>query len=103
MMKSQDDRNRYLIRNRVLNLMSDEEIARVSTAESALRLEDGEYYLDLEALERGVQRASGPQTAMGHVLPRKAVGDLTWEKILRELAGAQVSPPRSGVRTDDSY
>lgn len=52
-----DDRDRYLTRERVLNLLSDDEIARVSTAESGPRLEYGEECLDLEALERGVQRA----------------------------------------------
>lgn len=102
-MKEHDDRNRYLTRDRVLNLISDDEIARVSTAESGPRLENGEEYLDLEALERGVQRAFSPDTPMDRVLPRKAVGEQTWGKILRELAGAQVSAPPSGGRTDDSY
>jgi hypothetical protein len=102
-MKSHDDRERYLTRRRVLDLVSDDEIARVSMAESALRLEDGDVYLDLDALERGVQRAVGPNTPMTRVLPRRAVGERTWEKILRELAGTQVAAPPSGGRTDDSY
>jgi hypothetical protein len=102
-MKSNDERNRYLTRERVLNLVSDDEIARVSMAESAPRLDNGEQYLDLDALEQGVQRAFGSNTPMGRVLPRKAVGESTWCKILRELAGARVAPPPSGGRTDSSY
>ena len=102
-MKSHDDRSRYLTRERVLNLMSDEEIARVSTAEAAPRLENGEEYLDLEALDRGVQRAFRPGTPMGRVLPRRAVEERTWGRILRELAGDKVSAPPSGGRTDNSY
>lgn len=101
-MKTQDDRNRYVLRTKVLDLMSDDEIARVSAAESALRLEDGEDYLDLEALERGVQRASGANTARVRILPRKAVGDLTWEKILRELAGTPAAAPHSGGPREES-
>lgn len=86
-MTTHDERTRYLIRDKVLKRLSDEEIARVSTAESAARLEPGAEYFDLEALERGVQRALGSGTPMGRILPRQAVQEGTWTRILRELAG----------------
>ncbi len=79
-------------RARVLALLSDEENARVSTAEGTAWLSIGEEYLDLTQLARGVQRANGAAVSTGSVLPRSAVGDLTWTRILNELA-VPVSPP----------
>jgi hypothetical protein len=80
-----DQKLAYTIRNNVLKLLSEEEVARVSTAESAAALVAGDEYLDLEQLEQGVLRAPGPSTPMGRVLPRKAVGDPTWRQILTQL------------------
>jgi hypothetical protein len=97
-----EERIRYLTRDRILKLLSDDEIAAVSTAESATGLEPGAEYLDLEAIERGVRRAFGRDAPMGSVLPRKAVQEETWSKILRELAGASIAVPHSGGRTDSS-
>ena len=67
-------------------------MARVSTAETAARLMDGDEYLDLEKLDKGVHHASGgaDATPMGRVLPRKAVGAQTWSKILTHLEAARV-------------
>jgi hypothetical protein len=96
-----DELNRYLTRDKVLKLLSDDEIARVSTAESAPRLGDGDEYLDLEALDQGVRRAPRADTLMGRVLPRKAVQEETWSKILRELAGAAIASPPSGGEVND--
>jgi hypothetical protein len=89
-MTKQDERTRYLIRDKLLKLLSDDEIARVSTAESADRLEPGAEYLDLEALDQGVRRALGSDTPMGRILPRKAVQEETWGRILSELDRAEV-------------
>lgn len=97
-----DDRTRYLTRDRVLKLLSDNEIASVCTAESAARLEDGDEYLDLEALAQGVHGARGAATPMGRLLPRKAVQEETWGKILKELAGDEVATPHSGGLTDNA-
>jgi len=83
-MKS-DKRTEYVMRDIILKLLSDDEIARVSTAETAPRLADGDEYLDLEQIEQGVQRAGGAPTPMGRVLPRKAVHENTWKKILAHL------------------
>jgi hypothetical protein len=55
---SDAERKEQVTRDSILNLLSDEENARVSTAEAAPRLAEGAEYLDLERLDRGVQRAS---------------------------------------------
>jgi hypothetical protein len=82
----------YVARDRVLNLLSDDEIASVSNAETtAARLSDDDEYIDLEQLDRGVRRAPAGAAVMGRVLPRKAVKEITWSKILTQLA----SPPRT--------
>jgi hypothetical protein len=73
-------------RDAILKLLSDEETARVSTAEGASGLTEGAEYLDLERLDRGVERAkAATAVTMGHVLPRSAIRDETWRKILTQL------------------
>jgi hypothetical protein len=71
----------------ILKLLSDEETARVSTAEAASGLIEGAEYLDLEHLDQGAQRKKiATKVTMGHVLPRSAVCEETWRKILAQLA-----------------
>ena len=83
-----DMRSENIVRENVLKLLSDDEVASVSTAEAATRLLDGEEYVDLEQLERGVQQARKAGPAMGRVLPRRAVHKDTWGKILTLLGPA---------------
>ncbi len=88
---SEAQRAAYATREAILMLLSDEENAKVSNAEGALRLQEGEELLDLEHLDRGVQHA-GAATAkdtIGHILPRSAVSSETWSKILAHLAGGK--------------
>ena len=85
-------RTEYVTRDSVLKLLSDDEVARVSTAESGDRLSDGDEYVDLEQLEQGVRRAVGATTPMARMVPRRAVHEDTWTKILTHLAGARVPP-----------
>jgi len=81
-------------REGVLGLLSDAEVASVSTAETAASLVDGDEYLDLERLDQGVTRALAAPTPMGRVLPRKAVQAATWDRILAKLeAGRAAAPP----------
>jgi len=76
---------RYITRDALLSLLSDAEIARVSTLETAPQLAPGEEYIDLNRPERGVLRADHSALVdMAHVLPRSALSDDTWEKILGE-------------------
>jgi hypothetical protein len=87
------EKREYLTRDALLKLLSDDEVAKVSTAETAPKLDDGDEYVDLEQLDRGVQRAPGARpTAMGRVLTKKAVREATWAAIVSQL-------PR-GVGTD---
>ena len=81
-----DKRIDYVTRDSVLKLLSDDEVASVSTAETATRLSDGDEYLDLEHLDQGVRMAPGVMTPVGRVLPRKAVHESTWTRILARLA-----------------
>ncbi|HEY0466194.1 MAG TPA: hypothetical protein VGC79_18415 [Polyangiaceae bacterium] len=73
----------YRRRHALLELLSDEEIARVSTLESEPQLAEGEEYIDLARPERGALRAQAASAiAMKDVLPRAAVSAETWSKIL---------------------
>jgi hypothetical protein len=80
-----DNRTTYVTRETILQLLSDDEVATVSTAETAPRLSAGDEYVDLEHLDDGVRRAGGAIAPMGRLLPRKAVHDRTWAKILTNL------------------
>ena len=85
---SRDERSEYSVRERILKLLSDEEVARVSTAETQVRLADGEEYIDLERIEEGVRQAHGHTVAVGRLLPRSAVRDATWDRIVSQLGEA---------------
>ena len=76
----------HVTRENILMLLSDDEVASVSTAETMVRPLDGEEYLDLEDLEQGVRSAIGTTPQMGRLLLRRAVHQNTWEKIQKQLA-----------------
>jgi hypothetical protein len=82
--------DQYITRDTILKLLSDEETARVSTAETGQRLADGEEYLDLQHLEKGVIHAYSAPTPMKQILPKNAVSKETWSKILTHLAPPSV-------------
>ena len=72
-----------LTREAILKLLTDEEVAKVSTAEGAPRLVEGDEYVDLTNLANGVQQVQAtPRTPPGHALPRSAVSDGSWKKII---------------------
>ena len=75
-------------RDRILSLLSDEENAKVSSAEGGASLVQGDEYVDLENLGKGVQRAAStmPKTKTGTLLPKSAVHGETWKKIVTQLA-----------------
>lgn len=90
-------REELATRDSILKLLSDDEVAGVSTAETAPRLSDGDEYLDLEQLDQGVRRARGTATPMGRVLPRKAVHESTWRKILTRLPAPRPPTTHAGA------
>ena len=51
-----DAKRAEVARDNILNVLSDEEVAKVSTAETASGLTEGAEYLDLEHLDRGPTR-----------------------------------------------
>ena len=81
-----DKRTEYVVRDSILKLLSEGELASVSNAETAVRLADGDEYIDLEQLEQGVRTAPAKKTPTSRMLPRKAVHKDTWNKILAVLA-----------------
>ncbi len=69
-------------RDAILKLLSDAEIAKVSTQEAGPLLAVGDEYIDLKHLDQGVLRMqAGTQLSMGDVLPRSAVQAATWSKV----------------------
>jgi hypothetical protein len=84
---SQGMKKDALTRDAILKLLSEVEVARVSRAEDAPRLIEGDEYIDLTDLESGVQQVqASPRTAPGHALPRSAVSDASWKKIVGLVA-----------------
>jgi len=82
----------YEARGEVLKLLSDAEVARVSTAEGEAHLRDGDEYIDLAAPLNGVRRVHGAmQQTMGRVLPRNAVSAETWARIAARF-GTRFAP-----------
>ena len=81
---NQNTRARYVTREAILDLLSDDEAAKVSSAEGG-PLHEGDEYLDLTAIEKGVQRTDGVVVPDGRVIPRRAVLDRTWRAILQRL------------------
>ena len=76
-------------REDVLQLLSAGELAGVGTADTHTHLRRGDEYLDLEQLQQGVLRADGAVANLAHVLPRKAINEDTWRRILRQLKTAK--------------
>jgi hypothetical protein len=72
-------------RRRIMALLSDDEVARVASAETAASLSKGDEYVDLEMPERGAQRVASQPPTPGSVLPKKAVREDTWKKIVAQL------------------
>ena len=88
-MNTDRQRATYMTRDRILKTLSDAESESVSAAETVVRLGLGEEYLDLMRLQNGVQKAgTATSPAMGRVLPKKALHEATWRKLLSKL-----SPP----------
>jgi hypothetical protein len=84
----------HVTRDNILMLLSDDEVASVCTAETAVRPLEGEEYLDLDDLDQGIRSSLGTSPPMSRLLFRRAVHEKTWEKILKQLAPLRaVAPP----------
>jgi hypothetical protein len=81
-----DTRTKHVTRENIQMLLSDDEVARVSTAEATARPLEGEEYLDLEDLDQGVRSALATNPPMNRLVLRRSVHEETWRKILDELA-----------------
>lgn len=86
-----------ITRDGILSLLSDAEIAKVSTVESAAALVIGDEYVDLVHLEQGIRRATMSPINMHNLVARKAVHEDTWGKIvaLMKHSPAAAAPPLS--------
>lgn len=78
-------------RDQILSILSDDEAARVKTAEMAAQLALGDEFIDLSQLELGVLRA-GESRPKQDVLSRKAVNEHTWLKVVTNLNARQFKP-----------
>jgi CBS domain-containing protein len=71
----------------VIGLLTDAEVANVSSAEQTDRLVEGDEYVDLTNLDAGVRQMHAPLAVeSGHVLPRSAVSDASWARIVQIVA-----------------
>jgi hypothetical protein len=75
-----------LTREGFWRLISDDEVGSARAVEAAVRLSDGDEYLDLRRLAEGVRKARGAAVPTEHLLPRKAVHGDTWARIVAQLA-----------------
>ena len=80
-----DTRTTLELRDSILKLLSNAELAKVSTTEGVPHLNDGDEYVDLEKLAQGVSTADGDPVPMGRVLARVDVSPETWTEILNKL------------------
>jgi hypothetical protein len=74
-----------IARDTVLNLLSDAEVAKVSTAEGVAALHPEEEFVDLGNLELGVQQADSAAEPTKTIISRQAVSNETWNKIVAQL------------------
>jgi len=77
-----DAKKEAVTRQAVLALLSDAEVAKVSRAEGEPRLVEGDEYVDLEDLSSGVRQVHATSPRPRNTLPRSAVSDATWGKIV---------------------
>jgi hypothetical protein len=78
------DKDKYIAREAILELLSDEEAARVATAESVPPIE-GDEYIDLSDIASGIHQVHGAAKPLPSILPRSAVSDATWTRIVERI------------------
>lgn len=75
-------------REQVLKLIACGELRDLSQGSANERIGNGDEFLDLEQLGRGVQRGQPGVAPTGQLLTRKSVHEDTWRRILRQLSAA---------------
>ena len=80
------EKRENITRDTILALLSDAEVARVSRAEDEPRLVEGDEYVDLDDADSGVHQVHETSPKPRRALPRSAVADETWAKIVRVVA-----------------
>lgn len=90
-----------VMRDHLLGILSAEESARVANAGLPVKLLEGDEFIDLMEIDRGVQRAGATnRNPVGETLARKAVHENTWLKIVTDLTARKLMahvptpPPR---------
>lgn len=79
-------REQLTSRDEILDLLTPDELAKVSNAEAGDALAEGSEYVDLEQLDLGIQHATpSSNLTMSHILPRESVSGATWAKIIKRL------------------
>ncbi|MGO9836667.1 MAG: hypothetical protein ACLP1X_20925 [Polyangiaceae bacterium] len=79
---SPDTKKEAITRDAILALLSDAEVAKVSRAEDEPRLVEGDEYVDLEDPSAGVRQVHAKSASPRSALPRSAVSDSTWARIV---------------------
>jgi hypothetical protein len=92
-----NNRTEFVFRHSILGMLSDDEAASVTTAETAMGLSDGDEYIDLEHLDRGVCLAGVMSAPMGCVLSKRAVRKTTWDKVLTQLEAYRTATLHFGI------
>src|ERR1700677_1873157 len=77
-----DAKREVITREGVQALLSDAEEPKVSRAEGESRLVEGDEYVDLEDPGAGVQQVLATSPRPRTALPRSAVSDATWTKVV---------------------
>ena len=96
-----EKRSEYFTRDSIMELLSDDEIAKVTTDESATSLLAGDEYIDLEQLDQGVRTVGEGAAAIaaGRVIAKKAIQPRTWDQVVEQLASRRIVPMHSGAST----
>jgi hypothetical protein len=89
---------RFPTADAIIALLSEDEIENVNKHEATVGHADTDEYLDLEHVEQGVRRGLGPPRPVCRVLPRKAVRETTWARIIAALDVDSAQAPSSGPR-----
>jgi hypothetical protein len=84
-----NDAGRVPTADLIIALLSDDEIANVNKHAAAAGHSDVDEYLDLEQVEQGVRRGLGPPRPICRVLPRRAVREATWARIIAWLGAGK--------------